>query len=310
MATLKELVDQITFNISETTDLNNKAANALFSNSNIIKQLKFALDKYSSHTLAYERIWSAQASTSDNVISAPPRIIRSQGIKFMMLFHNGFKFPMVDKDHSNVYNAFPVDNISGISTWFLYWGKLLQVFSKNSLDPLSSTLASEISDIDTTITLTDTIALPLYNGRISIGSEKIYFKRRTNNILYECERGAEDTTAASHSQLATVTENNLHIFYYSLYEVPDIPSDDRLTLADKNRDYDIPEEHIEPICDYATWKLLSKIDPGRAGFYKFNWDEWLEEAKFQIAKGRSIVTQTDDVRDPFYFEQDVPYVGL
>ena len=39
----------------------------------------------------------------------------------------------------------------------------------------------------------------------------------------------------------------------------------------------IVDEHIEIICDYASYKLLSKVDAERASYYKVNFDEWLQD---------------------------------
>ena len=72
----------------------------------------------------------------------------------------------------------------------------------------------------------------------------------------------------------------------------------------------IPDEHIEIICDYASYKLLSKVDAQRASYYKINFDEWLRQAKRDIIKGRSRVQKTGWIREPYQFEQEAAYWGM
>ena len=64
------------------------------------------------------------------------------------------------------------------------------------------------------------------------------------------------------------------------------------------------------ICDYASYKLLSKVDAQRAAYYKVNFEEWLKEAKRDIVKGRSRVTKTNGIREPFEFEKLSAYWGM
>ena len=106
------------------------------------------------------------------------------------------------------------------------------------------------------------------------------------------------------------SENNVSIYYKSLYVLPTIVGDDILSEAQGNIDIRIPDEHAEGITDYASYKLLSKVDTDRADFYKINWAVFLERAEFEISKGRSEVTQTDEIREPFFFEGNQPFQPL
>jgi hypothetical protein len=67
----------------------------------------------------------------------------------------------------------------------------------------SSTLASSIGATDTTITVADATGLPS-TGFIKIDSEYIQYGYITGNTLYNCFRGQNNTTAASHTAPAAV----------------------------------------------------------------------------------------------------------
>jgi len=71
-----------------------------------------------------------------------------------------------------------------------------------------TTLSAGISSTDTTITVASAVNLP-DSGFILIGTETIYFGYATGNILYNCARGQNGTTAASHSTGDSVYQQNL-----------------------------------------------------------------------------------------------------
>jgi len=71
-----------------------------------------------------------------------------------------------------------------------------------------TTLSAGISATDTTITVASATNLP-DSGFLLIGTETIYFGYATGNTLYNCARGQNGTTAASHSTGDAVAQQNL-----------------------------------------------------------------------------------------------------
>ena len=71
-----------------------------------------------------------------------------------------------------------------------------------------TTLSAGISATDTTITVASATNLP-DSGFFLIGTETIYFGYATGNTLYNCARGQNGTTAASHSTGDAVAQQNL-----------------------------------------------------------------------------------------------------
>jgi hypothetical protein len=66
------------------------------------------------------------------------------------------------------------------------------------LSPTGLTLSSSISSTDNTITLNSTVGLPA-SGFVQIDNETIVYGYITGNVLYNCFRGQNNTTAASHT---------------------------------------------------------------------------------------------------------------
>jgi len=71
-----------------------------------------------------------------------------------------------------------------------------------------TTLSASISATDTTISVTSVASLPS-TGYILVGTETIYYGYISGNALYNCARGQNNTTAASHSTLAAVAIQNI-----------------------------------------------------------------------------------------------------
>jgi hypothetical protein len=71
-----------------------------------------------------------------------------------------------------------------------------------------TTLSASISTTDTTITVASATNLP-DSGFLLIGTETIYFGYATGNTLYNCARGQNGTTAATHSAGDAVAQQNL-----------------------------------------------------------------------------------------------------
>ena len=301
----KDVIERIRFATNSTHDLSGKAAQPYFSNHNINIQLKFALDKYASYTHAIEGFYSTQAKTTGEVIQMPDDLIRSQGIRYIFIYNKGLRYPLLEKDPNNVFSNFPVQNITGIPGWYLHWANEVTLYPINNLDPSVTALLNDISATDTQIELATDVSLAAKQGRVTIENEKICYGWKTGTTLYNCQRGVEGTTASSHLRTTTVTENNTIILYRKLHWSFDVPKNsDRVDAVWADKEMEIPDEHIEVICDNVSYKLLAKVSPDRADFYKMDFDKWLEEAKYQIQKGRSEITKTDEVRNGFWSERD------
>ena len=72
-----------------------------------------------------------------------------------------------------------------------------------TISRISVSTYATITSTDTTITLTDTADLASA-GYIQLDSEVIYYQYISNNILYNCVRGQNNTTAAAHTAGASV----------------------------------------------------------------------------------------------------------
>lgn len=70
-------------------------------------------------------------------------------------------------------------------------------------DILTTTLNEDLDTSETTVTLTDASLFPIV-GTVFVGTERIDYTGRTSNDLTGCTRGANNTTAATHSTGDTV----------------------------------------------------------------------------------------------------------
>jgi hypothetical protein len=215
---------------------------------------------------------------------------------------NGRIYPIDFKSLEVPMSEFPYQTVSGIPRWFVAWGDQLYIFPKASNSYNTTTLNGGITSTDTTITVASTDAFQSFYGRVTIGSEKVMFKNKTSTQFLNCTRGIEGTTAASHSTAATVSENNLQIFYRKKhFEIPML-DDDVVDDTYLNMEMEVCDEHIEVITDYVAYKLLLKVDPNRAAVYKVNFEEWLKEARADIRKRRGDTSRGSTIRDPYYWE--------
>ena len=73
---------------------------------------------------------------------------------------------------------------------------------------VGTTLATTISSTDTTIVVTSAVGLPA-TGFVQIGTETIGYGYITGSTLYNCTRGQNNTTAASHTAGDSVYVQNL-----------------------------------------------------------------------------------------------------
>lgn len=307
--TVRDVIERIRFNTSTVQDLTGKSVNELFSNKNIVAQLKFAFDDYAKYTKALQTIYSLPVDSQTAVMEEPPQILRSEGIRFLVWFINGFAYPLHDQNLNNTYANFPAP-MQGLPKWFNYWDKKITFYPQNSNGFNHTRLADDVGLDDDVIKVKSTNGFPNKNGRFTLGKEKIEYKTKDGCHFYGCTRGIEETEVTTHDYGDCVKENNVWVYYHRLhFDIPVNP-DDTIREEILNKEILVVDEHIEIICDYASYKLLSKVDAEKASYYKVNFSEWLKEAKRDIIKGRSRINKTGYIREAYEFEKESAYWGL
>lgn len=307
--TVQNVIDRIRFNTATQNDLIGKSANELFSNKNIVATLKFALDDYAKTTKALQAIYSLPVDSQVAVINEPKGILRSEGIRFLAWFINGYAYPINEQNLNNTYANFPTP-IQGLPKWFSYWDDTITFYPQNGNGYNCTKLTYDVEIDDTVIKVDNTSGFPPKNGRITIDNEKIKYEYKDGTHFYNCTRGIEDTEIVPHDYGVCVQENNVWIYYHTLhFDIPVNP-DDTIPKEILSKKMLVVDEHIEIICDYASYKLLSKVDAERASHYKINFNEWLVQAKRDIVKGRSRVQKTGWIRQPYEFEKESAYWGM
>ena len=103
------------------------------------------------------------------------------------------------------YPVGPAEQLPGFGWGLAQWGGTVS-------GEATTTLNGAINDSVTTITLTDGSQFPTTGTNfIQIGTEEISYTTRTGNVLTGVTRGVRNTTAASHSNGATVTNSSDYI---------------------------------------------------------------------------------------------------
>lgn len=307
--TVRDVIDRIRFNTATSHDLIGKNSNNLFSNKNIVGQLKFALDDYAKYTKAIQYIYSLPVDCETSVIPEPPKILRSEGIRFLVWYINGYAYPLNYQNLNNTYGNFPTP-VQGLPKWFNYWDKTITFYPQNSNGFNCTNLTLNVKFNDRNINVANTNGFAPKNGRFTIGDEKISYEYKDGTTFYNCKRGIEDTTAQNHKYGTCVQENNVWIYYYGLHFEIDVNPDDTIAEDVLNKEMRICDEHVKIITDWASFNLLSKVDSQRASYYKMNFTQWLEQAKLDIVCDRSSITKTRGIREMYEFESDAVYWGM
>ena len=295
-----DALETLRFYTGTVSDITGKSVNALFTNKILVQQLNFALDEYARSTKAIEDIYSFPLDTNTSFVSAPPLALRSESYRAILYILNGRVFPGDMQTFSNVYRNFPVNNIVGITTWYMPWGTTvddrLYVFPLNSTAGHTTTLNGALTAVATTIPVVSTTGFLTKNGKVTIGDEKIHYQYVDATHFYGCQRGQEQSVASSHNTASTVSENNVWLFYSRLH-TPITTIGTTLTEAMQDKELELPEEHIETVLKYAAYNLIVKVDPTRASAYKVDWVAFMEQCKQEIRKGRSRMKAARNIRD-------------
>lgn len=301
---VREVIERISFNIATLNDLSGKSTNNLFTQKQIVFQLNSALDKYASKTLALQGIYSTPFGQDLKWIDAPPRALRSRTYKSVIAYVDGRIYCMRDADWALADMQFPYE-ITGIPRYFLPWQDRLYIYPSNGNDYSTTYTTADISKIDTTIPVQEVGGnFPQKMGIFTIGDEKVMYQDSDSTNFYGCVRGFEDTIASAHTINTLVSENNLHFLYYKLHFLIEAYDNNIIAPEVLNREMEVCDEHIEMITDYTSYKLLSKVDANRAAFYKVNFDEWLESAKYDVAAERSRIQNGGDINYQYRFQTD------
>ena len=150
-------------------------------------------------------------------------------------------------------------------------------------------LDGAITSTDTTITLTSTLGLPAA-GFIKVDNEVINYSYIIGNVLYDCFRGQQDTTAASHLTAATVywaqvpavtvwpTPDNAQTYqfvYWRLRRTQDAGGGVNVM--------DVPFRFIPCMAAGLAYYVAGKIPQGaeRLSFLKAQYDEAWELAAYE-----------------------------
>lgn len=155
-------------------------------------------------------------------------------------------------------------------------------------NPVSATLASNVSATDTTITLSSTVGLASA-GFIKIGSETISYPNVSGNQLINCARGQNNTVAASHTAGAALTVQNLPCI--NVWPTPNAPGDQYTFVYYRMRriqdagtgvnTQDVPFRFVPTLVAGLAYHLsvkLPDVDPQRVIGLKQMYDEAFMEA--------------------------------
>ena len=170
-------------------------------------------------------------------------------------------------------------------------GRPIQVYinRQSGQENLSAALlAADISDTDTTITLTSTVGLASA-GFIKIGNETISYPNVSGNQLLNCARGQNNTTAAPHATGATITVQNLPCV--NVWPTPNAPGNQYLFVYYRLRRIqdagtgvyvqDIPFRFIPAMVAGLAYQLSTKlndVDMNRIPMLKADYEQ-----QFQLA---------------------------
>ncbi len=117
----------------------------------------------------------------------------------------------------------------------------------------TTTLNGAISSATaTSITLTSTVNLEEQGAGI-VGTEVIHWDAKTSTTIVGCTRGAEGTTAATHSTAATFTKRDIGVNYIQYPD--DLASSDDVPFNERG----IFKAHHISICYGIAWRILEGV---------------------------------------------------
>ena len=299
---VNEMLENIGFNVGTLDDITGKSINPTFNNRQIINKANLILKDYAIKTKGIQDIWSFPLNTNVPFIAAPSLALRSEAYFGILVYSNTTIFPADMRGLQDVYANFRVAPIQGITNWLMPWSagkdQYLSAFPMKNISAFTTTLNGALTATATTITVASTASFVKNNGRITIGTEKILYGYTDATHFYNCVRGVEMTTAASHLTLATVTENNVVLFYSRLPVKIVVTDNDYIPPEVLDRELEIVEDHLMGIIKLITYELLIKKDPERATIYKIDGDELFKQYAMDIRRGYYRGRQGTNIRSP------------
>jgi len=315
---VSEAYSLITWNIGTPDDTSNRAINAQCTNKIILLKLQEQLNSYANITKGIHDVFSFSQGNTNTFVAAPTLALRSQGYFFGYVVVNATRFPFDFRGASDALNTFRTAPVTGIMNWVMPWNaghtQYLTGFPKSSTSAKTTTLSAGVNSSATTLPVVSTAGYMADFGRVTIGSEKILYQYKDATNFYGCERGVEQTTAASHNTSDTVTENNVILLYARLPESIALtnPSSDTIPSNILTHVLEPCDEHMEGIIKVTSYNLLNKIDPDRAKAYLVGFDERgipLVYSQYQkdIKKGYGKTRLNVNVRDPYLSETGIAF---
>jgi len=309
---VREALSTLNFKIGKPDDFQGRALNSIIPNRNIVHEFNTQMQQYANVTKGINDVFSFPLYVDTPVVEAPELALRSEAYYYMYVVSRGTIFPMDMRNQRDVYPIFRYNPIKGITNWLMPWNEgkkqYLGVFPMNNVTPSTTTLTSDVDKVDTTIPVVSTNGYINNNGRITIGNEKISFGYKDQTNFYNCIRGLEMTEAVNHLTSATVTENNVMLFYSRL-PIPIVIQDKEFIDPEVlDRELEIIEEHLEGIIKLSAYNLLVKIDPERALIYKVDSTELYDQYRRDIKKGYYRGRTGVNTRNPYAMnESGVPF---
>lgn len=170
-------------------------------------------------------------------------------------------------------------------------GRPIQVWinrQSGQTNPTALALDGAITDSDTSITL-DSIAGLASAGFIKIGSEVISYPNIIGNVLTNCARGQDGTTAAAHADAAAITVVNKPCI--NVWPTPNAPGNQYTFVYWRLRrvqdagtgttEQDIPFRFVPAMVAGLAYYLSQKlngVDPNRVAMLKMDYEQ-----QFQLA---------------------------
>ena len=304
---VKEAIEHIQFAVGSMDDVSGRSVNPMFTLKQIAQQLNFELNQYANKTKGIQDVFSFPLDTNIPFVRAPELALRSEGYSFIMIYINQMAYPLDMKGVRDAFNNYRFRPLQGVPNWIVPWSQgkkqFLSVFPTNSVNPVTATLKESIGKTETQIPIVSGTSLNasrliLQEGRVTIGNEKILYKKADKNYLYDCERGIEGTEPEAHDEEDLITQNNVVIFYSRLPKKITVMRDNTLTDAEGSREIEVCEEHLQGIIKSTTYNLLLKIPNSNAEAYKIDSDVLYEQYASDIRKGY-YRTSSLNVRAPY-----------
>lgn len=214
--------------------------NSDYTNDEIDEELNAAQDEVS-----HDRMWSFYEKTK-SFSSVANRYEYDLNSTVFALFDVMFDTqPLAITDRHRINGLRWDADVTGDPTHITMWGRKAVIYPYKTTAADTTTLNGALTATAATITVVSTASFQT-QGRIIIDSEVISYTGKTATTFTGCTRGEEDTTAASHSDLVTVTERD---FIYHFQEEPAHMEDETDATA-------IPEPSV------LTYKAAAELSEG------------------------------------------------